>query len=288
MECKWNSIITSFQREAHLAKSVSMHQHFEQFVAKQSRLERKVLGISGAELLRINPVTRFYLQGQCRAQFRLNYVLDISNFVSSGDTLMKTLQNVGTAGNLTRVTLIPGWHYPSVHLFASFHVLMPLNAEANTSTYARHEYDTGYNTHYPDYDVNFHVIWKKTEIRLSYGHATNMIKAITLWCKLCCHLKRRYDSALDATWGIRVNPWLKITNMIKAIPLTIQIMMWSWCYLRCDSAINTRSSYLKYKKRLLLRCIDHFKSYLINNMDHMWRFMPQSFCLWSFICKDVW
>ena len=25
----------------------------------------------------------------------------------------------------------------------------------------------------------------------------------------------------------------------------------------------------KYKKRLLLRCIQHFKSDLINNMDHM-------------------
>ena len=26
---------------------------------------------------------------------------------------------------------------------------------------------------------------------------------------------------------------------------------------------------MKYKKRLLLRCIHHFKSDLINNMDHM-------------------
>ena len=26
---------------------------------------------------------------------------------------------------------------------------------------------------------------------------------------------------------------------------------------------------VKYKKRLLLRCIHHFKSDLINNMDHM-------------------
>ena len=28
-------------------------------------------------------------------------------------------------------------------------------------------------------------------------------------------------------------------------------------------------NYLKYKKRLLLRCKHHFKSDLINNMDHM-------------------
>ena len=31
----------------------------------------------------------------------------------------------------------------------------------------------------------------------------------------------------------------------------------------------TLTTYLKYKKRLLLRCIHHFKSDLINNMDHM-------------------
>ena len=28
-------------------------------------------------------------------------------------------------------------------------------------------------------------------------------------------------------------------------------------------------THMKYKKRLLLRCIHHFKSDLINNMDHM-------------------
>ena len=31
----------------------------------------------------------------------------------------------------------------------------------------------------------------------------------------------------------------------------------------------TLTKKLKYKKRLLLRCIHHFKSNLINNMDHM-------------------
>ena len=63
-----------------------------------------------------------------------------------------------TQTTYTCVALIPGWHYPSAHLFASFHVLMSLNAEANASTYTRHEYDTSYNTNYPDYDVNFEVI----------------------------------------------------------------------------------------------------------------------------------
>ena len=31
----------------------------------------------------------------------------------------------------------------------------------------------------------------------------------------------------------------------------------------------TLTRYLKYKKKLLLRCKHHFKSGLINNMDHM-------------------
>ena len=30
-----------------------------------------------------------------------------------------------------------------------------------------------------------------------------------------------------------------------------------------------KAEILKFKKRLLLRCIHHFKSDLINNMDHM-------------------
>ena len=31
----------------------------------------------------------------------------------------------------------------------------------------------------------------------------------------------------------------------------------------------TLTKQLKYKKRLLLSCIHHFKSHLINNMDHI-------------------
>ena len=58
----------------HLAKSVSMQQHVEQFVAKQRILERKISGISKAELLKFDCVNRFFSQGQCRAQFRLIYV----------------------------------------------------------------------------------------------------------------------------------------------------------------------------------------------------------------------
>ena len=45
-----------FQRVAHVEKSVSMQQHFEQFVGIQ---EGKYLGISEAEPLRIDCVNQF-------------------------------------------------------------------------------------------------------------------------------------------------------------------------------------------------------------------------------------
>ena len=38
--------------------------------------------------------------------------------------------------------------------------------------------------------------------------------------------------------------------------------------LLCPPAV-TLTKKLKYEKRLLLRCMHHFKSDLINNMDHM-------------------
>ena len=50
------SIVTYFQRVAHIVKSVSMQQHFEQFVGNQRRLERKCFGISEAELQRFDCV----------------------------------------------------------------------------------------------------------------------------------------------------------------------------------------------------------------------------------------
>ena len=60
---------------------------YKQFVGKQRRLEIKFVGIPEDELLRIDFVNLFSLPGQCRSRFRLIYVLDISNFVSSCDTL---------------------------------------------------------------------------------------------------------------------------------------------------------------------------------------------------------
>ena len=66
--------VMPFQHVAHLAKSASMQQLFEQFVGKQRRLERQLLNISEAELLRFDRVSPFSLQGQCMAQFILIYV----------------------------------------------------------------------------------------------------------------------------------------------------------------------------------------------------------------------
>ena len=39
--------------------------------------------------------------------------------------------------------------------------------------------------------------------------------------------------------------------------------------MTCKDGYANRRTLLEYKKRLLLRCIHHFKSDLINNMDHM-------------------
>ena len=36
-----------------------------------------------------------------------------------------------------------------------------------------------------------------------------------------------------------------------------------------NEIVYTYTSIRKYKKRLLIRCIHHYKSDLINNMDHM-------------------
>ena len=51
--------------------SVSMQQHFEQFMGKQRRLDGKYLGISEAEPLRLDCVNQFSPRGQRRAQSNL-------------------------------------------------------------------------------------------------------------------------------------------------------------------------------------------------------------------------
>ena len=56
----------------HVEESMSINQHFEQFVGKQ-RLEGKYLGISEAEPLRLGCVNQFPPKGQCRTQLSLIY-----------------------------------------------------------------------------------------------------------------------------------------------------------------------------------------------------------------------
>ena len=68
LQCLYNV----WQKKNILLKSVSMQQHFEQFVAKQRRLERK----SEVELLRFDSENRLSLQGQFRAQFKLIYAIE--------------------------------------------------------------------------------------------------------------------------------------------------------------------------------------------------------------------
>ena len=57
-----------FKRVASLAKSVSPQHHFQQFIGNQRRIERQGLVFLK---LNIDCVTQFFLQRQCRAQFRL-------------------------------------------------------------------------------------------------------------------------------------------------------------------------------------------------------------------------
>ena len=54
-------------------KSVSMQQHFEQFVRKHRRLAGTILGISEAEPQKFDCVNQFFPQGQCREKFSLIY-----------------------------------------------------------------------------------------------------------------------------------------------------------------------------------------------------------------------
>ena len=58
--------IDVFKRVAHVEKSVSMQQHFKQFVGKQRGPEGKNLGISEAEPLRFDCVNQFSLGELCR------------------------------------------------------------------------------------------------------------------------------------------------------------------------------------------------------------------------------
>ena len=69
-------------------------QHVEQFVGKQSRQEGKYLGISEAEPLWFYCVKQFsHKTAQDTIQFDY-WILDISSFVSSDDTLSyKKLQS---------------------------------------------------------------------------------------------------------------------------------------------------------------------------------------------------
>ena len=52
-------------------KSVSMQQHFEQFVRKERRIEGMNLGISEAEPLKFDCGNQFSPQGQCKTQVSL-------------------------------------------------------------------------------------------------------------------------------------------------------------------------------------------------------------------------
>ena len=56
-----------------LKKSVSMQQHFEQFVGKQRRVELKSVGNSVAKTMLVESANHFSLEELCRTQYGLKY-----------------------------------------------------------------------------------------------------------------------------------------------------------------------------------------------------------------------
>ena len=81
--------VTSFQRAANFVKKKCVHATtFRTMCGEKKKTSKEVFGISEAKLLIFDCVNLYSLLRQSRAHFRLIYVLDISNFVSSGDTLI--------------------------------------------------------------------------------------------------------------------------------------------------------------------------------------------------------
>ena len=56
-----------------LKKSVSMQQHFEQFVGKQKRIELKFVGHLEAKTVLDESANQFSLKELCRTQYSLKY-----------------------------------------------------------------------------------------------------------------------------------------------------------------------------------------------------------------------
>ena len=73
----------------------------------------------------------------------------------------------------------------------------------------------------------------------------------TYWNILCYFIRQRVYTFF----------WWQKTSTITLVSFVMTITVLAY---DCDA--------LKYKKRLLLRCIHHFKSDLINNMDHIAHF----------------
>ena len=62
-----------FQRVAHVEKSVSIQQHFEQFVRKQRRVELKSVGSFVTKKVLVQSANQFSLEEMCKTQYILKY-----------------------------------------------------------------------------------------------------------------------------------------------------------------------------------------------------------------------
>ena len=68
----------------HILKKGCLFNNISNNLWEIQKTRRNCFGISKAELWIIDWLILLILEGQCRAQLRLSFVLDTSNFVSSG------------------------------------------------------------------------------------------------------------------------------------------------------------------------------------------------------------
>ena len=83
--------------------------------------------------------------------------------------------------------------------------------------------------------------------------------------KLCLRLSMH----TLATYFFKFGLYYIMHMLLQSIPLIVTPLNTSIWKLMNSLEVSRIAGFFKYKKRLLLRCIHHFKSDLINNMDHM-------------------
>ena len=99
---------------AHFEKSVSMKQHFEQFVGKQRRVELKSVGNFVAKTVLVESANQFSLEELCRTQYSLKYFFRSHvDHQTYGKTLIFNMDHMCISGNEPSSVII---HKPTNYL----------------------------------------------------------------------------------------------------------------------------------------------------------------------------